>query len=94
MSPWRPRHAVDRSSTASSAGVSAMGRNSIAGEGDRIGLTQPQIIEAELHQAAMRQAALDEQELKELEHAEYYPDQPLAAPPRRRSLLDRILRRG
>jgi hypothetical protein len=69
-----------------------MGRNSITGEGDRIGLTQAQIAEAEAHQAAVARAELDERELKELERAEYYGEAPAAAP-RRRTWLDRLLRR-
>ena len=66
---------------------------SITGEGDRIGLTQDQIIAAEAHQEAVAQAALDEEELRELEQAEYYPDEPAPAPRPHRSLLDRLLRR-
>ena len=72
-----------------------MGGNSYLGEGDRIGLTASQIAEAKAHEAATSRAALDEDELRELEHAEYYPDEPAApAPPVRRSLLDRLLRRS
>jgi hypothetical protein len=53
-----------------------------------------QIVEAEAHEDAVSRAALDEEELRELEHAEYYPDELLPAPaPPHRSLLDRLLRR-
>ena len=43
-----------------------------------------------------RQTALDEADLRELERVEYYgetPAIPEAAPPKRRTILDRILRR-
>jgi hypothetical protein len=73
--------------------MSLGGPGPISGEAARIGLTHDQIVEAEAHEAAVSRAALDEEELRELEHAEYYPDEPALAPPRPRSFLDRLLRR-
>lgn len=70
-----------------------MGPGPITGEITRQGLMHDQIVEAEAHEDAVSRAILDEEELRELEHAEYYPNEPVPAMPRHRSFLDRLLRR-
>ena len=66
----------------------------ISGEAIRKALTPEQAAAANRQDASVERAALDEAELQDLERAEYYEDAPPATAEPRRSILDRLLRRG
>ncbi|MGH2513766.1 MAG: hypothetical protein ACRDGQ_13915 [Candidatus Limnocylindrales bacterium] len=53
----------------------------IAGEAARRGLTADEVAAAGREDVRVEQAALNEEELKELEHAEYYAEPAVAAAP-------------
>lgn len=65
---------------------------SIVGEAITKGLT-PELVDQATPTARANRSALDEQELRDLEGLQTGVPQDVARPPRR-SLLDRILRRG
>jgi len=71
--------------------VTAGPNPSIGAEAIRKALGASQEQAANQRDVSDEQAVLNEAELQELEHAEYYPDEPPA--PARRSLLDRVLGR-
>ena len=70
---------------------------SIVGIGIMSGLGVDQEAAANKHDLSVKQAALDEADLHEVERAEYYGETSVVTepvvPPRRRSLLDRLLHR-
>jgi hypothetical protein len=63
----------------------------IAADAARKALLAGEAAAASHNDAAAEQAVLDEADLQELEHTEYYPDEPPA--PAKRSFLDRLLGR-
>jgi len=73
------------------------GGNPISGEAARLALQHDLIEAGRTLKSAESRAELDAEELRELEHAAYYPEaatpDAAPAPVRRRSLLDWLLRR-
>lgn len=72
----------------------------IVGEAARKALTPEQTSAANRQDASIERAALDEAELHDLERTEYYDETPALTAPGptpaepRRSIVDRLLRRG
>jgi hypothetical protein len=64
----------------------------IGAEATRKALFAGEVAAANHNDVAAERAARNEADLQELEHAEYYPDEPHA--PAKRSFLDRLLGRG